>query len=109
MKKSILSVVLALAVVSAQAAGSSTGTITVLLPAGSGVSLFTSSGASTGQPACATQAGRFAVDTNTQAGRTQDAHLRWAAALGKTVTFIGLGTCSLQGDSETLNYVSIPN
>jgi hypothetical protein len=109
MKKLFLSLVLAFSSFAALAVGTSTGTITAIYAMPSGVMMFTSSGSSSGQPGCATSAGRFAIDTTTAAGKEQAASLMYAAAIGKTVAFTGLGTCAIWSDSEGLNYAIITN
>lgn len=104
MKKLILSLAI-LASFAAQA-GQSTGVVSNVIPL-SGVTLFTSSGTSSGQPACVTSAGRFAVSNSTVTGQSHTATLRMAAALGKTVTFVGDGTCGLNSGDESLAYAVI--
>jgi len=60
------------------------------------------------KPDCATS-GYWAVNTETQQGRAILSLLLTANATGKTVTFLGTGSCSLRPDMETLFQVGIEN
>ena len=53
------------------------------------------------KPECATS-GYWAVDTDTQQGKAILSLLLTAYATGKNVSFLGIGSCSLRPDMETL-------
>jgi hypothetical protein len=72
-----------------------------------GTVLVTSTGSRTTAPACAAVAGRFALDSSTEIGRTQLAGLIAAEAADRTVVIVGTGACDVYGDSETIEYFYI--
>lgn len=72
-----------------------------------GTVLVTSTGSRTTAPACATVAGRFALNTTTESGRSQLAGLIAAEAADRTVVIVGTGACDVYGDSETIAYFYI--
>ena len=53
-------------------------------------------------PACATQTGRFAVNSTTDAGKAQIAIVLSALARGATVWIQGSGACDVWPDTETV-------
>jgi hypothetical protein len=88
-------------------AGSSIGVVGKLGQTGTKV-WFQSLGASKDQPSCAfANPGRFAIDVSTREGEAFDGKLRYAAALGKTVTFEGTGVCSVDPAVETLKSIEV--
>lgn len=58
------------------------------------------------KPDCATS-GYWAVNTDTQQGKSILSLLLTASATGKSVSFLGTGNCSLRPDMETLFQVGI--
>lgn len=60
------------------------------------------------KPGCATS-GYWAVDTDTQQGKSMLSLLLTANATGKSVSFLGTGSCSLRPDMETLFQVGLEN
>jgi hypothetical protein len=58
------------------------------------------------KPACNTQS-RYAFDGTTAAGKQLTALILTAFAMGRTVTFVGTGSCTVWGDSEDLSYATI--
>lgn len=95
----------------AHAVGSSLGTVSAIWSTSTGVVMVQSSAVSSGTPpSCATVTGLFAIDATTAGGKELAANLRYAAALGKTVSFLGLGgACSLWSTVENLDRVYITN
>ena len=64
----------------------------------------------TGQPACATNAGRFTLDLSTQVGKAAYSRLL-AMKMSNSTKIISLGgdgTCSNWSDSENINGVGFP-
>jgi hypothetical protein len=100
-----LSLALVAASIGAQAAGSATGTVLGFYAAQSGIMLVYPSVSIT-TPSC-TQTGRFAIDTNTVSGKEQAAAIRFAFALGRTVSIYGAGTCSVFTDTESVTSVYV--
>lgn len=71
-----------------------------------GAVLFHTSTARADVPACAAgQATRWAIDTNTAAGKAQLAGLLTAHTTGKKVQVFGTNTCSIWGDTESVSYI----
>ncbi len=66
------------------------------------------SGSYNAKPDCATS-GYWALNSDTQQGRSILSLLLTANATGKTVSFLGTGDCSLRPDMETLFQVGIEN
>lgn len=102
----IISLLAALMISAATQAGSATsGTLsTVHFMSGGNVILYTS-GSRSDVPSCAsTQPNRFAVNGTTEGGKVQLSGLLTAYAAGKSVVIYGTGTCSVQGDTETISY-----
>ncbi len=62
-----------------------------------------------GAPACATVASRWAIDGTTPAGKIQVAAVLAAFAMGKKIAVWGAGTCSVWGDTETVNFLQVVN
>jgi hypothetical protein len=58
------------------------------------------------KPACNT-ANRFAFDSTTAVGKSRLGMVLSAIAMGRTVTIVGTGFCTLWGDSEDLSYFTI--
>lgn len=59
------------------------------------------------KPVCSTVGDGWAFDANVSAGRSMQALIMLAFALGKPVTVIGSGDCKAWGDRERPAYVSI--
>lgn len=75
----------------------------------SGAVLFHTGAARTDVPACAAgQAARWAIDTNTAAGKAQLAGLLAAHAAGKKVSVSGTNTCNIWADTESVSYLLVP-
>lgn len=73
-----------------------------------GAVLFHTGTARTDVPACAAgQTTRWAVDTNTAAGKAQFAGLLTAHSTGKKVQVYGTNTCSIWADTESVNYLRL--
>lgn len=71
-----------------------------------GAVLFHTSTARDDVPTCAAgQPTRWAIDTNTAAGKAQLAGLLTAHTTGKKVQVIGAATCSIWGDTESVSYL----
>ena len=72
----------------------------------SGALLFNTNGARTAAPSCqgAGVPNRFALDTSTVAGQSQAKLLLNAYNRRQRITVVGTGTCSIQADTETVNY-----
>jgi hypothetical protein len=69
-----------------------------------GIVMVYSDGNRSGIPTCATQTGRFAIDSTTPGEKAQLAGLLAAYAIGKPVVILGTGGCEVYGDSETINF-----
>ena len=100
---------LALLSFGAFAGGTTTTTLSKVYTDATGYYAFYVSNPIAGGPSCATQTGRFILDPSTAAGNRQLSLLFAAMTLGKTVNFYGTGTCSLAGDTETLNSFFVNN
>ena len=109
MKKLLLSMLLALLSFGAFAGGTTTTTLSKVYTDATGYYAFYVSNPITGGPSCAKQTGRFILDPSTAMGNRQLAMLITAMFSGKTVQFYGTGTCSLVGDTETLNSFFVNN
>jgi hypothetical protein len=99
-----LSFLLAFASFGATAAGSATGLVIGYYAAQNGIMLVYPSVSLT-TPSCS-QTGRFAIDTSTETGKQQANAIRFAFALGRTVSMYGAGTCS-SAFTDTENVVSV--
>ncbi|WP_082938881.1 hypothetical protein [Mitsuaria sp. 7] len=64
-------------------------------------------GSRNAQPACATESRRFVLNAATPAGKAQLAGLMIAYTQGKTVSVWGTNTCSVWGDTETIDFFAI--
>ncbi|WP_152569460.1 MULTISPECIES: hypothetical protein [Sphingomonas] len=60
-------------------------------------------------PSCATQTSRFAIPSNTDAGKSMISAILTAQSRGKQVYVNGAGTCNVCSDSETVDYVQVEN
>lgn len=73
-----------------------------------GAVLFHTSTPRSDVPACAAgEPTRWAIDTNTAAGKSQLAGLLTAHTTGKKVQVIGTNTCSIWGDTESVSYLRL--
>jgi len=74
-----------------------------------GAVLFFTSGARTTPPACSgpNLERRYALNASTIAGQSQLSVLMTAYAMGKRITIHGTGTCSIWGDTETVDYFAV--
>lgn len=86
------------------AAGNSTGYVQGLLAHEPGRIMFRA-GTHTEKPACSTVGDQWAIDATTQGGRQMVNVLMLAAALNKTVTVHGSGSCTAWGDRESPLYL----
>lgn len=50
---------------------------------------------------------RWAIDTNTAAGKAQLAGLLTAHSTGKKVSVIGTNNCDIWGDTESVSYLVV--
>lgn len=112
MKKILYSgfVVLALVSVPALASMAQFGNITAVYGARNGAVLFNTSGARSGPvPACQGPGlgQRYALDASTIAGQTYVSVLMTAYALKKRVYVQGTGTCTIWGDTETVDFIMV--
>ena len=108
MKKSALVFVMAVSVVcGAQAGTAAAGTPSNPYFMGNGTLLIPTDGARSGALVCATKSGRFAIDGSTAAGKVQVAGMLTAIAMGRRVTILGTGACSVWPDTETVNYFQV--
>jgi hypothetical protein len=95
----------------ARASEAEAGYISSILSFGDGgVVFFNHSGTRSTLPTCngvpALQT-RWAINTSTAAGQARLAVLLSAYGLNKRIEIVGLGNCSLWGDTETVNYFVI--
>ena len=105
-KKTLLALFLAIVSVAAQAGGTVTSLVTYTIVQSTGALLVITATAPTGKPACNTQS-RFAFDGNTSIGKEYLSLFLTAFALGKSVTIVGTGYCTLWGDSEDIAYAIV--
>jgi hypothetical protein len=86
--------------------GTQTGTITYLTVRDSdGLTYFNLTGASSGKPACATQAYWMIKNETTEAGKKIYALLLAAQASGATVIVTGYDTCTRWNEGEDVNTI----
>ena len=95
----------------ASASQNQTGNPTYVYGMGTGAVLFIQTGGSRDSvPSCATSnPDRWAFDTTNVAGQTKLSILLTAKGLNKTVQVYGTGTCSVWGDTETVDYLVMNN
>ena len=88
-------------------AGSQTGTITnVNVRASDGLIVVYLGGAASGRPACAASQPYWIIKSETStAGKQQLAQIMLAQATGKSITIIGMGTCTRWSDGEDIDTV----
>lgn len=99
---------LAIATSSFAFAGGSSGPVTNPFTMNSGQGyFFFNAGAVGGKPACSAASPTWAVDLSTPAGRSIQALVLTAYALGKSVSVTGTASCSVWSDRETVAYVWI--
>ncbi|MBW8860023.1 MAG: hypothetical protein JF570_09940 [Caulobacter sp.] len=93
----------------AHASNASAGKISGILSFGNGgVVFFNHDGDRSTLPGCpGVQPTRWAIDSSTLAGQGRLAILLSAYSLGKKIEIVGLGTCGLWSDTETVNYFVI--
>ncbi|MDH0863146.1 hypothetical protein [Mitsuaria sp. GD03876] len=72
-----------------------------------GAVIFYVEGSRNSPPACATESRRFALNGATPQGKTQLSGLLLAYSQGKTVNVYGTNSCSVWGDTETLDFFAI--
>jgi hypothetical protein len=96
-----------LATPSAQSSVAWEGTLQDIHFMSNGVVLVTTTGSRTTPPSCATVGGRFALNSTTDAGRSQLAGLLAAEASDRMVVIVGTGNCGVYSDSETIDYFYI--
>lgn len=89
----------------AQASDADWGYITAIYSTSNGAVLFNISGNRTALPSCqGTYAPtRFAINASTPNGQTQLSVLMTAYALRKRINIHGLGSCTIWGDTETVD------
>ena len=88
----------------AEAGSAAAGTLGTIHFFSDGTVLVSTSGTRTTPPACATQLGRFAVNSATAGGKSQLAGLLAAYSTGKDVVILGTGDCGIYGDTESIDY-----
>lgn len=104
----MIGLLLALAIgTAANASQNTAGNVTFVYGMGNGAFLFQQSGGSRGSlPSCAgSNPDRWAVDGTTAAGQNKLSILLTAKALHKVVQVYGTGTCSVWGDTETVDFL----
>jgi hypothetical protein len=105
---SIILVIYTILFVTPSRAGEVSGaTITAVQASGIGVFVYVNI-APTGVPSCGTQTTttyRFVVDPSTPYGMTVVATALSAHATASSVDIVGLGTCGVWSDTETINYI----
>lgn len=79
-------------------------TVTKILVMQNGSVLFYLSAPDLSPPTCATQSTRWAFDATTPAGQAKLAFLLSAKATNASIQVSGLNTCSVWGDTETVDY-----
>jgi hypothetical protein len=99
---SLASAIAALAPSAGSASTTTAGYITQFVVMNNGVVMFWHSGSRTTPPTFDTQ-GRFAINAATAAGQAQLSSLMTAYAAHKPVTIIGGGSCSIWGDTESID------
>jgi hypothetical protein len=95
----------------AQASGTSPSAIVTaiyVMYGNGGQVIFYTSGAHSGQPACATQNTRWIFAGTTTAGQATLSLVMTAYATGKPITVYGTGACDMWPDTETVNYITQP-
>jgi hypothetical protein len=103
--KRVLLATLMLTSVSAFGGDAQPGTLSTVHFMSSGVVMVYTSGSRSNVPACAASfPSRFVVDGSTAGGKVQVSGLLTAYAAGKSVRIIGTGTCSVAGNSETIDF-----
>jgi hypothetical protein len=93
----------------ANAGGVSNATVTAVMPFSPPNLFFVVVDVSpTGVPACGTltsSSKRFVVDLTTDGGKAMAATLLTAYSLNSQIDIVGLGSCAVWGDTETINYI----
>ena len=89
--------------------GAGPGLITQVYGMKSGAVLFNLSGERTSPPACQgpTIPTRWAIDASTTTGQAMLAVFLSAAAQGRQLGIVGTGECTIEGDTETVNYFEV--
>ena len=82
------------------------GTITTVYYIGGGAILFYINAPHAGMPTCANNGAntRWAINAATMGGQAQLSGLMTAVARGKRISIQGTGTCSVWGDTESVDY-----
>lgn len=57
------------------------------------------------RPACATYSLRYGIDSTTAGGKAMTAAFQAQYALNRPIEIVGLGTCTVWGDSEDISYI----
>ena len=102
----LLTAMLALTPVAAQASTANSGYITSYTPQIGGKFFFTTDGGRTAQPGCSTS-NRWVVDGGTAGGQVLVAGLLTAYAQHNQVSISGSGACNVWGDTEDLTYFTV--
>jgi hypothetical protein len=109
-KKFIQQLTLSLALLApfaAAAAGVSSGLVVYPIARSDGVYFVRVSGTTAGRASCgASNPDFYTVDGNTEGGRILIAQLRFARALGQTVTIYGTGTCPTLSTYEGVSQIN---
>lgn len=71
------------------------------------VFFFATNGTRNSPPACATLAGRWAIDGSAPSAQQSIATVLSAQAQGRQILIQGNGTCSVWGDTETASYIEV--
>src|SRR6185312_6800359 len=85
-----------------------TGTISNIFSTSNGALMFDTSGTRTAVPSCGSgNPTRYAIDASTTAGQAQASVLLTAYTLHKQIYVYGTGACTIWGDTETVNWISV--
>ena len=102
----LLTAVLALTPMAAQASTAGNGYITSYTPQIGGKLFFSMDGSRSAQPGCSTS-NRWVVDGSTAGGQVLVAGLLTAFAQHKQIYVSGSGACNVWGDTEDLTYFTV--
>ena len=93
----------------AVAGSADVGSVAAILPMTTSSSLFffNQSGTRYSPPGCASLSVRWVIPTNSPAGQSAAALVMLAYSMRKRVWVSGTGACSLWGDTETVNWVTV--
>ncbi len=101
--------VMAAAAVPAHASDAQLGRIVHVLGMSNGAVLFSTDGSRSARPSCSGPGldARWAINASTLVGQSQLSAFMTAYTLKKRIFIHGAGTCSIWGDTETVDYFEI--